>query len=306
MKLPRYMIAFDLETTGLDFNKAKIVTADIVEINTRTGETKTTSWVADPGVDLTGTFIERHGINNAFVQEKGRDHDTVVKEIVDHIYDAWDDGLPLVVYNAAFDLSLLHVLSDGKFNIRGTVIDPLVIDKATDRWRKGSRKLVDVAPHYGYNLSEEDAHSSRNDALATLHIAIEQLKGNIGNTDTIPDTEFELFAKQVQWRSTQHKSLAHYLESKGEEINGDGLWPISQGALDVLEIRRRNEFKTKKSKQRIGSGARKSYSGGYTSPRRSGGYSYGGGYYRNYADNYEIAEMMDEELYMSGADDIPF
>ena len=39
----------------------------------------------------------------------------------------------------------------------GCVVDTFVLDKAVDTYRKGSRKLIDVARHYGVELTEAEA-----------------------------------------------------------------------------------------------------------------------------------------------------
>ncbi len=49
------------------------------------------------------------------------------------------------------------------------VIDPLVLDKALDRYRRGSRKLADVCAHYGITL--DNAHDASADTLAAIALA---------------------------------------------------------------------------------------------------------------------------------------
>ena len=61
-------------------------------------------------------------------------------------------GIPVVVYNAPYDLSLLdrECRRNGlePIDAPGPVIDPLVIDKAVDSYRKGKRTLEVAAAHY--------------------------------------------------------------------------------------------------------------------------------------------------------------
>ena len=44
------------------------------------------------------------------------------------------------------------------------IVDPLVIDRAVDRYRRGSRRLDAVAAHYGHDPAQ--AHDARTDAIA--------------------------------------------------------------------------------------------------------------------------------------------
>ena len=65
-------------------------------------------------------------------------------------------GIPVVAYNAPYDFSLLkyEALRHGIEPIiaPAPVIDPLVLDKAHDRYRKGKRTLEVVAAHYAVSL----------------------------------------------------------------------------------------------------------------------------------------------------------
>ncbi|WP_216073799.1 hypothetical protein, partial [Acinetobacter baumannii] len=82
-------------------------------------------------------------------------------------------GLTLIVYNAAYDLSVLRALT-GDFTVDGPVFDPFVIDRVKDKWRKGKRTLGDVSAHYGVTL--ENAHEATSDALAAARIAWMQVR----------------------------------------------------------------------------------------------------------------------------------
>src|SRR5699024_4273484 len=83
-----------------------------------------------------------------------------------------------VVYNAPYDLTLLdrecrrHGLEP--INAPGPVIDPLVIDKTVDRYRKGKRTLEVAAAHYQVAL--DDAHDAGADAIAAGRVALALLR----------------------------------------------------------------------------------------------------------------------------------
>src|SRR5690606_9444921 len=79
----------------------------------------------------------------------------------------------ITVFNAPYDLSLLHreALRHGLEPLAAPspVIDPLVIDKAVDRYRRGKRTLEVSAEHYGVDLL--DAHDAGADAIAAGRVA---------------------------------------------------------------------------------------------------------------------------------------
>lgn len=228
MTCPRFLCSFDLETTGVDVTSDRIVTAACLDIDTQAPSTNMHTWLANPGIDIPVEASDVHGITTEIAQRDGQDHDTVLWEVIEHIRSAWDAGAALVVYNASFDLSMLHVLSGGEFTIDGPVIDPLVIDKGIDKYRKGSRKLVNVAAHYGIDFNEDEAHAADADCLAAARVAWKMLEKNL-----VTDNLDELMYMQQAWRTEQFTSLASYLASKGQQIDGDDKWPIQQIAFDA-------------------------------------------------------------------------
>lgn len=233
MPSPRFLCSFDLETTGVDVTTDRIVTAACLDIDTKgpTGNnTNMHTWLANPGIEIPTGTSDVHGITTEIAQRDGRNHDEVLWEVINHIRSAWAHGAALVVYNAAFDLSMLHVLSGGEFTIDGPVIDPLVIDKGIDQYRRGSRKLVNVAAHYGIEFDEDEAHAADADCLAAARVAWKMLEHNL-----VTDDLEELMYLQKRWKQEQFSSLADYLARKGDKIDGDGGWPIQQQAFDATK-----------------------------------------------------------------------
>ena len=98
-------------------------------------------------------------------------------EIASELAEQAAAGRPLVVMNAPFDLTLLdrelrrHRAStlDHWFETKPLrVLDPRVLDKHLDRYRKGRRTLTDLCAHYGVVL--EGAHDAAADALASMDV----------------------------------------------------------------------------------------------------------------------------------------
>jgi DNA polymerase-3 subunit epsilon len=167
------MAVFDVESTGTDVENDRIVTASVVTIEGATPRVR--SWLANPGVDIPEGATAVHGITTEHAQAHGEDPRRVVVEIAHALIDAWSLGLPVVIYNAPFDLTMvdreLRRYGYDGLTVGGLVVDPLVLDKACDRYRRGSRKLVDTARHYGITLTAEDAHTSAGDCLAAARVA---------------------------------------------------------------------------------------------------------------------------------------
>lgn len=222
----RILVSFDCETTGVDVETARIVTAAVVTINPLAGSVDTKQWLADPGVDIPAEAAAVHGITTEMARADGRPADEVVGEISAALYAGWQAGATAVVYNAPYDVSLVdrERVRHGYDPLTvGPIVDPLCCDKRYDRYRKGSRKLVDVARHYGIVLSELDAHGAAADALAAARVAwcLARKYPALGAM-----SHEELLANQVVWYREQATSLARYFASQGKTEHVSTEWPI--------------------------------------------------------------------------------
>jgi DNA polymerase III subunit epsilon len=217
------MLAFDTETTGPEPETARIISASAVTVSAK-GILDRRSWLIDPGVDIPAEATAVHGITTERVRKEGKPPGPAIEQIARTLWRAWSAGVPVVAMNARYDLSLLrtetarHGLPPVSI---GPVLDPFVIDRAIDKYRKGSRKLVDMARHYGVKL--EGAHSSEGDALAAARIIWKMaLKcDELRNLSLEEMQDFQATA-QAEW-------AAHYqgwlLEARGIETVIDGRWP---------------------------------------------------------------------------------
>lgn len=150
--------------------------------------------------------------------------------------ECWTGGRPVIIYNASFDLTLLdrelrrhcQVSLDG---LVGTVIDPFVIDKELDRYRKGSRTLTAACEHYGVKL--EGAHTAEGDALAAARVAWRLAQVYPEHLSRLE----ELNELQAMWRRDWAEQFTNYLAKKAIEEAGSiadvepieavrGDWPL--------------------------------------------------------------------------------
>lgn len=160
------MLAFDLETTGTDPRTCRIVTSALVRL-TEQGK-DSTIMLADPGVEIPQAAANVHGITTEKARAQGRPHDEVLADTIAGLRAAWRDGLTVVAYNAAYDLTVLRS-QDPSFTVDGLVVDPFVLDHYFDPDRHEKRTLTDVSRHYQVRL--DGAHDATEDALAAARIA---------------------------------------------------------------------------------------------------------------------------------------
>ncbi|MDF2555201.1 MAG: polC 1 [Microbacterium sp.] len=219
---------FDLETTGIDTTQDRIVTAHVGVLEADGAVAEARAWCADPGIEIPAGATAVHGITTERARAEGRPAAEVVGEILTALRDLFDRGIAVVAYNAPFDFSLLkhEAIRHGHEPIaRPTpVIDPLVLDKALDRYRRGKRTLGVVAAHYAVPLL--DAHEAAADAIAAGRVA-QALADRFAYG--LPGDCAELHTRQIGWAREQAESLTEYFIRIGRidpDDSVDGRWPI--------------------------------------------------------------------------------
>lgn len=219
---------FDLETTGVDVREDRVVTAYVGLLDAAGQVIRSRSWLADPGVDIPEGAAAIHGVTTAHARAHGDPAAQVVGEIVDALRALLDAGIPVVAYNAAYDFSLLHheAVRHGVEPIESPspVIDPLVMDKRYDRYRRGKRTLEVVAAHYAVRL--DAAHEASADAVAAGRVA-QALAERFAAW--LPDSAAELHTRQIAWARAQAASLTDYFIQIGRldpEERLEGGWPV--------------------------------------------------------------------------------
>jgi DNA polymerase-3 subunit epsilon len=219
------LAVFDLETTGIDVDSCRIVTAHVGVIGPRGEVVEQRQWLVDPGIEIPTAATLIHGVTTERARLEGLAAVQAVAEIIDTLRDAAARGLPIVAYNAAYDLSLLRYEAERygheAFRGPGYVIDPLVIDKAVDRFRRGKRTLTAACEHYGVELLA--AHDAGADAIAAGRVAQAIAR-------TFPEVAScalaELHARQVDWSREQAESYQDWRRRNGEpEFTTSGSWP---------------------------------------------------------------------------------
>ena len=222
------LAVFDTETTGLSTRDDRIVTAFIGVIGPDGSLIESHSWLADPGVVIPPRATDVHGVSTQMAQEQGRPAAEVVAEVMDVLHDVVGKSLPLVAFNASYDLSLTHREAE-RYGIRPLdnprpIVDPLVIDRALDPYRRGKRTLDMVSLHYG--VTNPAAHNAEGDAVTSGKVAQAIAKAY---PDDMSDPQ-ELHDKQVDWAFKWAESFRRYLESKGRPATGvSGAWPLDEG-----------------------------------------------------------------------------
>ena len=222
----KQIAVFDLETTGLVLTDARIVTACAVELDAAgnvVGENL--EWLANPGIEIPTQASDVHGVTTEIAIRDGRPAEEVVAELIVKLQGFFDRGLPVVAYNAPYDFTILHyeALRHGLEPLKiGSVIDPLVIDKFNDKYRKGKRRLENAAEFYKVQL--DDAHNATADAIAAGRVA-QAIAKRWANE--LPTSAAELHNVQVGWSEAIDTDFESYMRrSVNPEFTATRGWPL--------------------------------------------------------------------------------
>jgi len=227
------LCGFDLETSGIDVESDRIVTACVVQCG-GSHPTQSATWLSDVGgMEIPAEASAVHGVSTEQARAEGRPAAEVVEQLAAALAECVLAGQPIVAMNASFDLTILdrearrhgvQPLIDivGK-DLR--VVDPRVLDKKVDPYRRGGRKLEDLCKHYEVAL--DGAHSADADAIAACRVAwrIATKDPRIGGAPLD-----SLHQWQIAWAQQQAESLADYFRrTPGKESWADGVrteWPF--------------------------------------------------------------------------------
>jgi DNA polymerase-3 subunit epsilon len=102
------------------------------------------------------------------------------------------------------------------------IIDPLVLDKVVDRYRKGKRTLEAAAIAYGVSLV--DAHDASADAVAAGRVAQAMARKY---PEVLAIEAPVLHAQQVEWCAQQSADFQDYMRrTHNPSFTTSGLWPV--------------------------------------------------------------------------------
>ncbi|MER5177818.1 3'-5' exonuclease [Streptomyces sp. NPDC002896] len=225
------LVAFDTETTGVDVETDRIVSAAVVVQDAAGLRARVTRWLVNPGVPVPEAATAIHGLTEDHLQRNGRWPAPVMEEVARTLAEHVAAGRPLVVMNAPFDLTILdrelrrHRASSLSHYLESSplcVLDPRVLDKHLDRYRKGRRTLTDLCEHYGVVL--DGAHDAAADALAALDVVRAIGRRFAARLERLSPAE--LHTLQAVWHAAQARGLQAWFARSGSQEAVDPAWPL--------------------------------------------------------------------------------
>ncbi|WP_019548522.1 exonuclease domain-containing protein [Streptomyces sulphureus] len=196
----RPLAGFDLETSGVDPETDRIVTAAVVRYGGGLPN-QVHTWISDAdGAEIPAEATKVHGFTTAAARSAGRPAGAEAEAERHGVKSLFSSSVPMV-------------------------LDPRVLDKHVDQYRPGGRRLEDLCRHYVVPL--DAAHDSGADAVAACAVT-----WKIANRHRwmIRTPLEELHERQVYWAAEQQAGLRDYFartpgkERRALTVRAD--WPL--------------------------------------------------------------------------------
>lgn len=221
---------FDTETTGLDLQQSRIVTAALHLVDSSGNVLEGgKDWLINPGIPIPPEASRVHKVFDADVVD-AQESKSAIAEILGAIQELFNRGIPVVAYNAPYDFTILHYEAK-RYGLEpvsfGHVIDPLVIDKTVDKYRKGKRTLESVAERYSVRL--DNAHTAKDDAIAAGQVGFAVLRYFFAQEKPVvpfPSSLQELHDAQAKWADQIEESYSQWRKQDRPDYIPQFGWPV--------------------------------------------------------------------------------
>lgn len=234
-----WLLGFDTETTGARVGYDAIVSATLVLRNTEgTQDDIVATWLINPHQPIHPQASNVNGFTDEFVQTHGGEPVEEIEALAHAITLAQAKHIPLLAYNAPFDVRMLEhdltrwnlpsltdrmnqlkahtMLPSNAGNTSLLVLDPLVIDRALS-FRSGKRTLTAATEFYGVTVS-----GSFHDATADTIAAVDLIQPMCATYPTLAELTLQTM---MDWQREAYKrwqiSFNRWLQSKGRTPTSD-------------------------------------------------------------------------------------
>ena len=192
LKLHKPICFFDLETTGIQVSKDRIVEVSILKVFPN-GNKESKTWLVNPEMNIPAETTAIHGISNEKVA-----NEPTFKQLAPTVYQMIKDS-DLAGFNSdRFDIPLLAeemLRAEIDFDMKNTV----TVDVQTIFHKKEQRTLSAGYKFY-CNKDLDGAHSAAVDTNATYEILLAQLERYPDLSNTIKElSEFSTRKKSVDF-----------------------------------------------------------------------------------------------------------
>lgn len=221
-------LCIDTETTGVNPFTDRIVETCAVILNPDDTQGDIWSTIINPGIDIPDEAAAIHGITTTRAKAEGIPTELALIRLGRHLWHHIEThgGLAAVVmFNARFDWPLIlaeaarhHV----EIPCSAPILDPYLLDRLCDRYRRGKRQLTMVSDHYGVELGDA-AHGAVADATASGRV-LRELARRYPKTGE--QTLAELWLRQTHGAEVLRRGFVEYKRRTEPGFDSPAGWPI--------------------------------------------------------------------------------
>jgi DNA polymerase III subunit epsilon len=219
-----WLLGCDTETTGTGSEDA-IVSASLVLRNPETGfdEDVIAEWIINPHRHISAGASQVNGFTDEYLQANGMEPAEALTAIGSIITKAQSKNIPLLAYNAPFDVRMLSndlqrwdlvPLPEDLL-----VVDPLIIDREISH-RRGKRTLTYTTEYYGV-----EPHGDFHDATADTIAAVDLIKPI---STLYPQVGALKLGELMDWQRQAHEK---WRVSFNEWMSSHGRGPVTDSWL---------------------------------------------------------------------------
>ena len=229
----RPIAVLGFETTGTNPLEARAVSVSLHVLDSG-GQPAAEPFdrIINPGVPIPPEATEVHGITDEIAELRGEEPGVIFTALQLELAHTRLWEWPLAIYNVRFDWTLLHQ-ENRRHKVKGPpplrLLDPLVIDRTLDKYRRGSRKLANLAAFYGVELL--DAHDASADAIATAGV-MRKLVATYQDDLRRPIEALQVL--QARWFNQWRDGINAYWQREGKSQRVEGSWPLFDPQPDLF------------------------------------------------------------------------
>jgi DNA polymerase-3 subunit epsilon len=217
------LASLDFETTGVDPHHDRVLSYALLG-----DDGHDISGLINPHIPIPPQSAAVHGLTTEALAD-APPPEIGIALVVDWVQSVIERGAGLVVFNAAYDLTMLRAEAT-RWGLRQPdwhrllVVDPYVIDWGIERGGLGPRRLTDVAAYYAVSL--DNAHDAAADAWAARNVAVEIGARHpwVGMSSLT-----ELMLSQRGWYADRAEDWNSYARTAGRSLDDPTGWPLSSG-----------------------------------------------------------------------------
>lgn len=208
----RPLVVFDLESTGTDVVKDRIVEFGAMKMLSATNYKETKAILVNPGMPISNGAFEAHGITDEMVADKPS-FSAYARSLHEYLW-----GCNVAGYNCRnFDVPMLSE-EFARCGIKWPDGDTKIID-AFNIYRKKEPRDLAAAVKFYTGSEIQDAHSASGDVVSTARVLLGQLEMYPDLTDMTPE---ELDSFCVDGKRALDVAGKIVLNDKGEAVYAFG------------------------------------------------------------------------------------